>query len=260
MLPMTHLLTTLLMLTLTLHGAAMAGPVAAGEADAASAGSTTTGVVSPAATGGSSAATAGAGHGLGQLDRTADAAAAAASGPAGSALALEMLKEAEADAPGHEAVRQPRREGERAASASAANNLAAAQPIAGDDPWGLRDIGKTAVRWAKHTMPWLRSEDDEADAAKEVVLKQADWSASPLGGDPHRGAGSVGGAGAFTQPQAELGYGEAKRTPQASTEFDLVRQIVEVVRVVLEHPMTWLVAALFIIGGIVVRKIDRRPK
>lgn len=256
MLPMTHLLTTLLMLTLTLHGAAMAGPVAAGEADAASAGTTTTGVVSPAATGGSSAATVGAGHGLGQLGRTADAASA----PTGSALMLEMLKEAEADAPGHEAVRQPRREGERAASASAANNLAAAQPIAGDDPWGLRDIGKTAVRWAKHTMPWLRSEDDEADAAKEVVLKQADWSASPLGGDPHRGAGSVGGAGAFTQPQAELGYGEAKRTPQASTEFDLVRQIVEVVRVVLEHPMTWLVAALFVIGGIVVRKIDRRPK
>jgi hypothetical protein len=46
------------------------------------------------------------------------------------------------------------------------------------------------------------------------------------------------------------------------TEFDrsLVREAVQLIREVLEHPMTWLVISLFVVGGIVMSKMDRRPK
>lgn len=35
--------------------------------------------------------------------------------------------------------------------------------------------------------------------------------------------------------------------------------LVGFMRDVLEHPLTWLIVALIIIAGIVVKKIDRRP-
>lgn len=251
---MTRLPTTLLtlMLTLALHGAAWAGPVAAGEADAASAASATTGAATPATAIGTIAPTTGPARGLGEPGRTADAASA----PTGSALVLEMLKEADAGAAGHEAVRPPRRDAAGAASAAAPGERTH-QPKRDDDPWGLRDIGKTALVWAKSAIPWLRSEDDET--GKEVVLKPADWSASSLGHDGARSAGRTAEAGSHAQPEAEVIYGEAQRAQQANGENNLVREIIEVMRQVLEHPMTWLVVSLFVIGGIVVKRIDRRP-
>lgn len=250
--PMKRLLATLL--TLALHGACLAGPVAAGEADAASAGRAANSATTPAAAIGTSAATAGAAHGLGELGRTSEAAAASA--PAGSALVLEMLKEADAGAAGHDTVRQPRRDAAGAAS-TAAPNARTPKPKGDDDPWSLRDIGKTALGWAKSAIPWLRSEGDEA--GKHVGLKHAEWSASSLGHDGPRGAARTSEAGTHAQPEAEVTYGEAQRAPQAQGENNLVREIIDVLRLVLEHPMTWLVVSLFAIGGIVVKRIDRRP-
>ena len=115
------------------------------------------------------------------------------------------------------------------------------------------------MRWAKQAIPWLRSDEDEADAAKEVLLKQADWSASPVGRTAGHGPEHLSDGRGSAQPAAEVVYGEAQRTQQAGADHNLVRQIIDVLRQVLEHPMTWLVVSLFVIGGIVVKRIDRRP-
>ena len=130
-------------------------------------------------------------------------------------------------------------------------------PKRDDDPWGLRDIGKTALGWAKSAIPWLRNEDDEA--RKDVDLKHAEWSASSLGHEGPRGATRTSETARHAQPDAEVIYGEVQRAPQARTENNLLRDIVDVLRLVLGHPMTWLVVSLFVVGGILVKRIDRRP-
>lgn len=240
-----------ILLTLALHGAACAGPVASEQPDAVAP------VIgaSPGAQAHVAAASA-VGQGLPELGHAASTAASAATG---SALVLEMLKEADAGAAGHDTVRQPRRDAARAANpASAASpDERALKAKRDDDPWGLRDIGKTALAWAKSAIPWLRSEDDETGT--DAVHKPGDWSASSLGHEGPRGAARAPEAGSHAQPEAEVVYGEARREPQGHVQSNLVREIIGVLRLVLEHPMTWLVVSLFVIGGIVVKRIDRRP-
>ena len=227
--PMPRALTLFLMLAL--HGAAWAGPVPAAEADAAPTAAALPSLLP-------------------------DAAASAATG---SALAVEIIKEADAGAATAEAPRNPARDGARAAPAPTAPTPSARnQARPDDDPWGLRDMGKTAVRWVKDAVPWLRSDEDERDAGRAVSLDEADWAggtgrgAKPGHAHPPAGAGAAG-------PESTVVYGDAARPKPAEHGENAVRMVLDVIREVLEHPMTWLVAALFVIGGIVVKKIDRRP-
>jgi hypothetical protein len=193
------------------------------------------------------------------------AATAAASAASGSALAVEIIKEAEAGTAATETPRQPARENARSAAQPTAPGPSARPPTGGnDDPWGLRDMGKTAVQWVKDAVPWLRSDEDSRDAGQNKPLDTADWSASPLdGGQAGRGARLASdpppatGPGAY--PLSTVGYGDPDRPKVAPPDENIVRMIIDVLREVLEHPMTWLVISLFVIGGIVVKRIDRRP-
>lgn len=227
--PMSRALTLFLMLAL--HGVAWAGPVPAAEADAAPTAAALPSLLP-------------------------DAAASAATG---SALAVEIIKEADAGATTAEAPRNPARDGARAAAAPATPTPSPRnQASPDDDPWGLRDMGKTAVQWVKDAVPWLRSDEDERDAGRTVSLDEADWAGgSGRGAKPgnvhlHATANAAG-------PESTVVYGDAARPKPAEPGENVVRMVLDVIREVLEHPMTWLVVALFAIGGIVVKKIDRRP-
>lgn len=222
-------------LLLALHGAVRAGPMPAAEADAKATPSLPSLAPEPAA-----------------------------SASTGSALAVEIITEAGAGATAAEAPRTPRRDAPHTPPQTPAQ-LARNQAPADDDPWGVRETAKAAVHWVKDAVPWLRSDDDARDAGRAVAPDQADWSASPLEGGAQRGA-RPGTAhlptanAATTDPLTTVGYGDATPRPKyASAEPNIVRVVIETIREVLEHPMTWLVLALLVIGGIVVKKIDRRP-
>ena len=236
-----------LLLLLALQGGAWAGPVPVAEAEAASAAATLHSL--PAL-----------GEGL-----AAQPAASAASAAAGSELAAQMIKEAEAGAVAAEASHAPRRDGDGSVMRPHATGTQARKPANDtDDPWRLRDIGKAALRWAKDAVPWL-SDDDEVHDHKQQVLHNADWAASPLDGGATRnarpGAGAQPHAGASPDPMNQVGYGDGDtdKPRAAGSQHNVIGEIIGVLRLVLEHPMTWLVVSLFVIGGIVVKKIDRRP-
>lgn len=241
---MSRALTVLLMCVL--HGAAWAGPVPAGEVDTVPAAGTLPSL-SP------------------RLSGDVAPTDAAASSPSGSALAVEIIKEAEAGAAVAEAPRGPRRDGANAMAPPPVPNPGTRnQPSTGDDPWGLRDMGKTAVQWVKEAVPWLRSDEDGPAASQNIKLDAADWSSSPLeGGQAGRGARLASNpppvAGPGLDPMSAVGYGDPARPKVVDPEGNLVRVVINVLREVLEHPMTWLVLSLVVIGGIVVKKMDRRP-
>jgi hypothetical protein len=239
--PMSYALATLLVLAL--QGAAWAGPVPAVETDAAPTPSTL-----------AMQAPQGLADGL--------AAQAAASVASGSALAVEIIREAEASAAAAETPRSARRESSRAAASPAAPTPAAHNAAAAnDDPWGLRVAGKATLQWVKDAIPWLRSDDDARESNHGAKLDTAEWSASPLEG------GRAGRAGGLTlnpapgsgDPLSTVGYGDGGQPKPAAHEQNLVREFIDMLRAVLEHPMTWLVVSLFVVGGLVVKKIDRRP-
>lgn len=191
-------------------------------------------------------------------DGTAAPAAAAASG---SALAMEIIKETEA---GTAAVDAPRRPGGESASAVAQPAVPRARGNPSDDPRELRDMGKSAVQWLREAVPWLRNDEDTRDDGQGTALDAAEWSASPLdGGQAGRGARLASSqppvAAAGMDPATVVGYGDAARPLGTDPEQNAVRVVIKVLREVLEHPMTWLVLSLFVIGGLVIKKIDRRP-
>ncbi len=235
--PVTRLLAALLILALQVFtGGAVAGPVSAEEANDDSAALSARFLDDGMAT-------------------------AAASAASGSALAMEIIKEAEAGTAVIEAPRQPSRERARAV---AQPPPARSSSAAAGDPWGLRDMAKAAVQWVKDAVPWLRSDEDAPDAGQRVTLNTADWSASPLeGGRAGRGARFASNqppvAAPGVDPLTAAGYGDPTQSKVADPEQNLVRFAINVLREVLDHPMTWLVISLFVIGGIVVKKIDRRP-
>lgn len=234
-----------LLLLLVLQGSAWAGPVPAAEAAPAA-------VTLPSLSG------TGLGEGL-----AAQPAASATSATAGSELAAQMIKEADAGAVAAEAPHTPRRD----SSGSAPRAQAAAAPARNperdtDNPWGLRDIGKAALRWAKGALPWL-DDDAEGRDRTQQALHHADWAASPLDADAARnsrpGAGPQPRASASPDPTNHVGYGETDKPKTTASEHNVVREIIDALRQVIEHPMTWLVLALFVVGAIAVKKLDRRP-
>jgi len=191
----------------------------------------------------------------------------AESTPSASTIAVEIIKEADAGAPASEQPRSAQRANAAATiPATLAKPSATRQGGADADPWGLREIGNAAVHWLKDTLPWLRSDTDESSAAKAVALDAADWSTSPLD-DSASGRGSRAGSTQLTSavreapsdPTLAVGYGTSAALALQDPDQDIVRLAINLIREVLEHPMTWLVVSLFVIGGIAVKKIDRRP-
>lgn len=186
------------------------------------------------------------------------AAAEAGAASSASAMAAEIMNEA-ATARGSEQPHDKQRANNR--STGPAKAASAASP----DAWDLRDMGKSALQWLKQGVPWLRSEaDEENEAERPVNLEAIDWSrldgSAVAGGN--RTAVTALPAPAHDAPRDPLstvGYGTAASPGTPEPGLNVLRWISEVVRPVLEHPMTWLVVSLFVIGAIVVKKIDRRP-
>jgi hypothetical protein len=197
--------------------------------------------------------------------------AASASGDShasSSAMAAEMLKEAEAGAAATEPPRKATRANAQAAGPTTASSASARnQARAIDDERRLREVGKAALHWLKETIPWLRSDADEGDGHRNGPPQAADWSASPLEGGRTGGnafAGSPHTANPAGQvppdPGSSVGYGSTAPPKFLAPEENIVQVFAKVVREVLEHPMTWLVVALVVVGAIAVKKFDRRPK
>ncbi len=182
--------------------------------------------------------------------------------PSASALAAEILKEAEVEATLTAQPRVQRQASGQAVDASA-KPTSRDQANVGDDPLGLRQFGKDTVLWIKDTLPWLRS--DESDSATDRT-RAVYWSTTLLNGDaPRSGAQPVSlappgttGGGTFDRALS-VGGAHAQTTTLFAPEENLLRRALQAVGEVLGHPMTWLVISLFVIGGIVAKKIDRRP-
>jgi hypothetical protein len=234
---------------------AVAGPVAGDEAASAPMGIEAAAGISTPPLDGSTTTAAGA------------AVARPASGdsaPAGSALALELLKEAEAGAQANEAQRRTARPEKQAASAPAPTGpTSRSQANNAEADGGLREMGKSAVHWLKESLPWLRTDAEDDDRRHNAMPGAADWSESPLEGAKADRAGSVGPAhgSAFVQagPDTAVIYGgSAQRTQEP--QHNIFTEFIQLLRIVLEHPMTWLIVSLFVVGGFALRKFDRRPR
>lgn len=187
--------------------------------------------------------------------------------PAGSALALELLKEAEAGASASDGVRRtPRATAQTAGTPPPAVPTSRSQTGEGESDGALREIGKAAVHWLQESLPWLRKDPEEDDRRHNAMPGMADWSESPLEGGKAGRGGRVGAmvpadgaALAEAGPDTAVGYGSsAQRAPDP--QHNLIQEFIQLLRTVLEHPMTWLIVSLFVAGGIAIRKFDRRPK
>ncbi len=154
-----------------------------------------------------------------------------------SALAAEIIKEAGAGS--H--LAKPPQEAKASAPGRLAASAAGKRPGVGsdEDDLNLREVGKAAIQWAKSSLPLLDGDADKTEADHRAVE-----------------AGSTDDA-----PTVVIDVSDAKSAPRGRTdaEENIVRVAVHFIREVVAHPMTWLVVSLVIIGGIVAKKIDRRP-
>lgn len=211
-----------------------------------------------------------------QPPANAASASAPAQAPVGAnaALAAELLREAgigtaasAADANAPPSQRLVRTPAAPAHSASGIKNPDSAGRGVSDDPEPLeelRDFGKAAVHWLKDAIPWLKSES--ADSFKPIGTGPLEWSGAPAGVTaPSRAGQAPLASGTETQTgameQASVGrYDEHSRKEAIQAERNVIREAVQMLRNVLQHPMTWLVVSLFIVGGIAMSVADRRPK
>ena len=184
-----------------------------------------------------------------------------------SQQAAEIMREAQADATTADTPQPAPRPGAQATRPAATNTpptSASTQPPGIEDDF--RKAGKAALQWLKDTVPGLRKEpqDDEGSRATVEVIE---WSASPLDGskaNSHAGVGTLRSADRSGTVPLALGtaavYGSNAPTQGLGPQGNIVREIIDVFRMVVEHPMTWLIVALFVIGGYAMSKFDRRPK
>ena len=151
----------------------------------------------------------------------------------------------------------------------AARAASSARPHArlAEDDVDLKEMGKRALSLLKQVLPGQIGDADKEGADDRAVTDSADWSTSPLDGitQPHGGhigaAPTITGLGAAQSMTNALagGSGDANLAGH-SADVNIVREIVDAIRMVFGHPMTWMIVALFAIGGIAVSKFDRRPK
>lgn len=176
-----------------------------------------------------------------------------------AALANEILQDLEAEVAGaatgtagsaRPATAQTRPRSPRAASTAEA----------GIDP-ELREFGKAAWQWVKDRADWLRG--DEAPEPSPPSTSRIEWAdagpggigAAGFGGPVSGGSAHAGNPAVFGPPPAPAGRGSA-----FGPEGNPIQQVIDALREILEHPMTWLVIALVGIGAVAVKKLDRRPK
>jgi len=228
-------------------GGAFAGPVSGDDAAAAAAAPLASPALTAPALGEALTATGAA--------RSAAPTQADAASP--SAVAAEIIKEVQAAAGTAEPTRPVPR------PATAATSAARTSPRADADDDALREWGKAAVSWVKQTIPWLRKDEEEERRPHSTGLDQGGWNESPLEPGKAGRGGSTGNSQAIntapTGPGTSVGYGAAPRPAVYDPAPNLIREVIETVRTVLEHPMTWLVGALVIAGAIAVKRLDRRP-
>lgn len=181
-----------------------------------------------------------------------------------SAQAMEIMRDAQAGAAEHEASRPPQRTG---AGPTRPHAGAGAGAGAHADEGGLRTAGKAALQWLKAALPWFGKAADEDSSAKTASGHPAGWLASPF--EDRKAirsipAGAAAHADASVMPQsapgAALGYDSNARGPALGATQNAISEVIEIARMVLEHPMTWLGVALFVIGALALSKFDRRPK
>jgi hypothetical protein len=193
----------------------------------------------------------------------------AAANPSASALAADIIREAEAGAAAAATTPAPpgRKEsatGEKPSGLQpAAGQQGSAQAQADDmiDEGELRQFGKAAANWLRDAVPFLRS-DDDGEAAPKV-----EWSGSNSGGHSATVGLSAEAALAERRARAQIllqpdapNPSDVPRQPSFQGEHNLVRDAVKAVQEVLTHPMAWLVIAIFVIGGVAMSLADRRPK
>ena len=179
-----------------------------------------------------------------------------------SAQAMEIMRDAQAGAAEDEASRPPQRTG-----AGPTRPHAGAGAGAHADEAGLRTAGKAALLWLKVALPWLGKAADEDSSANTAPRHPTGWLASPFDdGKAIRSipAGAAAHADASVMPQSApgvaLGYDGNARGPALGAAQNAISEVIEIARMVLEHPMTWLGVALFVIGALALSKFDRRPK
>jgi hypothetical protein len=136
--------------------------------------------------------------------------------------------------------------------------------LASDDPTGLRERGKSLVRWIKSHLPWTRDEDEDPTPVHQA-RETSQWAEPALGGERRRGTpigdASPGERYASAYPAPREPTGDSGGRPFGrAPEDDPLQRITEVLRLIVEHPMTWLIVALVAIGAYAVKKFDRRPK
>lgn len=251
-------------------GSSWAGPVTTGEQELQAPGT------EAAATGPGSMATGG--HGGSPAGPTpatptrpnAGSAGAADPTSASSQLAAEILREAGVGvaASAADSGRPPGGPRQQAGPrpGSPANPSGGAAPGGQPDDEALRDVkdfGKAAIAWLKGTVPWLQSDDLEADVAGGHADGSIAWSGAAGGpGSPDGRLPAGSSTGPLNAATAAGGYLDG--TPRSSRpqdyERNLVREAVAMVKEVLAHPMTWLIIAIFAIGGVAMSLADRRPK
>jgi hypothetical protein len=181
----------------------------------------------------------------------------AESTPSPTVQAAEIIREAQAGATAAEPPPAATRQGTQLGPAAAA-----ARAPEGEN--SLREMGKATVQWLKESVPWLREEEQDEDPGRPAVMDSTEWSSSLLeGGKSTRGSspGDVHLDGATAAlPSTTAGYDSGALQPWLDPQNNIVREAIDFVRMVVGHPMTWLVVALFAIGGYAISRFDRRPK
>lgn len=167
-------------------------------------------------------------------------------------LAAELMREADVTTNAGEALPAPKRLAAQQAGQVPKTVTMPEQrraSVDGDD-WDLKVLGRSAVGWLKERVPWLDANGtSDAIGSSTTKVEWADGTSNPQSVGTADMAPRYGSKPQDTGGRTQPGY-----------ERNVVREFVQLIRDLLDHPMTWLVIVLFVVGGIVMSKADRRPK
>jgi hypothetical protein len=188
--------------------------------------------------------------------------------PSPSLQAAEIIREiqaATATADLHKSAQRPGTQTARHPASTARPASGGAR--SGDDEGDFRQFGKSALQWLKDALPWLRNEPEDNELGGRAETDVGTLSASPLDeGNPQLLSSAAAKQRIGTAGEAHMSFGAAApqgsngETQRLDSESNIVREVVDFIRMLVGHPMTWLVIALFVIGGYAMSMFDRRPK
>ncbi len=111
--------------------------------------------------------------------------------------------------------------------------------------------------------PHALAHDGRAEATSTTPPARVEWVEAGLGG---AAAGPFGAAGPGTatimpggvtyQPPPAPGG----RAPVLGPGTNPIQEVLDAIREIVGHPMTWLVLTLIAVGAFAVKRLDRRPK